>query len=197
VQNTVHDEEFRLYRTYGTSLSGCIAEGHKINFRDYFKRVHGPLPYDQYLTKDPELREVLRALPGRRVGFTNSDSVHTAKVLAALGISDCFHDMFTFEKFNPAETAEKVLCKPNPEVFTKVLADLRITDPSTVVFLDDSRSNIKAGKAAGLFAVIVGSDEKCEGADAAVKSLKDIMQHVPELFGKGGSCAAHQPLDSV
>ena len=159
-----------------------MAEGHQIDFADYFQRVHGSLPYDKYLFDNGELRRVLMSLPGRRVGFTNADAAHTERVLKALGIEECFHQLLTFETFNPIPISSGVRCKPNVDVFAEALKLAHVVDPARVVFLDDSSTNIKVAKALGMHTVFVGSVEKCEGADEAVHELQGIVHCAPHLL---------------
>ncbi|XP_048226154.1 uncharacterized protein LOC8260245 [Ricinus communis] len=89
-----------LYKNYGTTMAGLRAIGYDFDYDEYHNYVHGRLPYDN-LKPDPVLRSLLLSLPIRKVIFTNADKVHALKVLAKLGLEDCFEGIICFETLNP------------------------------------------------------------------------------------------------
>lgn len=52
-------------------------------------------------------------------------------------------------------TSAPVLCKPNKRCYELVLKQIGASDPSTVVFVDDSIRNITAAHELGIFSVLV------------------------------------------
>ena len=73
--------------------------------------------------------------------------------------------------------------KPDPEVFLKAAAQAGV-EPARCVVFEDAVFGIQAAKAAGMYAVGVGSTNPLDilfaaGADEAVQTLEDF--HVPRL----------------
>lgn len=66
------------------------ATGYTIDFDHWHQHVHWNLPYDEYLTSDPKLRELLCSIELPRFVFTNADERHASICLDKLGIADCF-----------------------------------------------------------------------------------------------------------
>ncbi|XP_065854119.1 uncharacterized protein [Euphorbia lathyris] len=89
-----------LYKNYGTTMAGLRAIGYDFDYDEYHSYVHGRLPYEN-LKPDPVLKSLLLSLPIRKVIFTNADKVHALKVLAKLGLEDCFEGIICFETLNP------------------------------------------------------------------------------------------------
>lgn len=195
-----------LYRYYGTTMAGLRAIGYAFDYDDYHSFVHGRLPYD-WLKPDPVLRHLLLSLPIRKVIFTNGDRLHAARVLARLGLEDCFEGIICFETLNPPcedQTADNVfdiveylsrtdvddggelpkcpiLCKPS-EVAMEQALKIGNMDPQRTVFFDDSVRNIQAGKRIGLHTVLVGTPHRVKGADHALESIHNIREALPELW---------------
>ncbi|KAG8649332.1 uncharacterized protein LOC110620117 [Manihot esculenta] len=88
-----------LYKNYGTTMAGLRAIGYDFDYDEYHSYVHGRLPYEN-LKPDPVLRSLLLSLPIRKVIFTNADKIHALKVLAMLGLEDCFEGIICFETLN-------------------------------------------------------------------------------------------------
>lgn len=99
-KSKVDDLSNLLYKNYGTTMAGLRAIGYDFDYDEYHSFVHGKLPYDN-LKPDPVLRNLLLSLPIRKVIFTNADKIHAGKVLAKLGLEDCFEGIICFETLNP------------------------------------------------------------------------------------------------
>ena len=80
-----------MFYKYGTTLRGLMTE-HGIapdDFLDYVHDIdHSPVPPNQALD------DALHALPGRKLIFTNGTVAHAEKVLARIGITHHFGDIF-------------------------------------------------------------------------------------------------------
>ena len=84
------------YATFGTTMAGlearshmflCSAsatsaasdlvckqaKGYKLDYDDWHAHVHGKLPYNELLQRDPQLEKVLRSIPLPKWVFTNGD----------------------------------------------------------------------------------------------------------------------------
>ena len=65
-------------------------QGYQIDYEDWHHDVHGLLPYNDLIHKDPELCQILQSLPYPKFIFTNADIKHARTVLGILGIEDLF-----------------------------------------------------------------------------------------------------------
>jgi putative hydrolase of the HAD superfamily len=116
--------------TYGTTLAGLMRE-HAVEPWDYLSDVHdidfSPLRPDRLLA------ERLAALPGRRIVFTNGDTIYAGKVLAARGLSGLFDAVYGVEHadFRP---------KPEPGAFAAVFARDGLQPSRAAMFEDDPRN---------------------------------------------------------
>lgn len=91
--------------------------------------------------------------------------------LARLGLIHHFERIICADDVQPGRT------KPNPDLYSKSLADLQIRADEAIVF-EDSPNGVKAARAAGIFVVAVPNPItsllKIEGADLTVKSLAGL-----------------------
>jgi len=161
------------FRNYGTTLRGLQIH-YGIEARDYLNYVHD-LPLHQYLTPDPALRAMLLSLPTDRWIFTNSDHAHAERVMAALGITDCFEglvDVYTLEPH----------CKPRPEAYHLALEIAGVTDPQKCALLDDSPRNLAPAKEMGVFTILIGQNGSHSSADRSLVDIHDLPEIVPELW---------------
>lgn len=139
-----------LYTEYGTTLRGLQIRYH-VDEMEYIEYVHD-VPLDSLLVPNPELRDVLRQLPQRKLIFTNADRKHAGRVLRVLGIEDCFEGIIDILDISP-------YCKPMLEAYQIALRLVGEPDPAACVFVDDSPRNLAGARAAGLYTVQVGVPE--------------------------------------
>jgi putative hydrolase of the HAD superfamily len=161
------------FRNYGTTLRGLQIH-YGIEARDYLNYVHD-LPLHQYLQPDPALRAMLLSLPSDRWIFTNSDRAHAERVMAALGITDCFEGMVDVYTLEPH-------CKPRPEAYHLALEIAGVTKPQKCALLDDSPRNLAPAKAMGLFTILIGQNGNHASADRSLANIHDLPEIVPELW---------------
>ncbi|MEM9422068.1 MAG: pyrimidine 5'-nucleotidase, partial [Pseudomonadota bacterium] len=114
------------YVRYGTTLSGLMKE-HHIPPKDFMRYVH-----DIDLSgihRDLALRDAIKALPGRRVIYTNGSQAHAENVAGKLGILDLFDDVFDVEMsdFTPKPQ------RPAYEIFWSKLG----IDPQVAAMFED------------------------------------------------------------
>ena len=185
----------KLYYEHGTTLAGLVSEGHAIDFAHWHAAVHGTLEYRDFLGPDPALKEILDRIPLEKWVFTNADAAHAEVCLELLGLKECFKGVICFESImehaqlyydarerGQERSAGGVVCKPQRLAFDLALEAAGCAAAGRAVFLDDSRRNIEAAGAAGIRTVLVGSKDKCTGADYAVTSLHELPDAVPDLF---------------
>lgn len=118
------------WREHGTTLAGLM-------------RVHGvdPLPYLTHvheidmsaLQPDAELAARIRALPGRRIVYTNGSAPYAERVIAARGLSGVFDAVFGVEDagFHP---------KPDAAAYDRVFTAAGLDGHAGAMFEDDPRN---------------------------------------------------------
>ncbi|WP_283638929.1 pyrimidine 5'-nucleotidase [Marinovum algicola] len=135
------------WKTYGTTLSGLMRE-HDVDPTPYLEDVHR-IDFS-VLTPDPELAARIRALPGRRIVYTNGTSPYAEEVLAARGLSGLFDAVYGVEhaQFRP---------KPEREAFEAIFARDG-TDPARAAMFEDDPRNLAAPHAMGMRTVHVAPE---------------------------------------
>jgi putative hydrolase of the HAD superfamily len=135
------------WREYGTTLAGLMHE-HGLDPARYMVDVHD-IDLGQ-LQHDPDLAAYIRALPGRRIVYTNGSAPYAERVLAARGLSNLFDAVYGVENagFRP---------KPQREAFEAIFAADRLNPAQGAMFEDDSR-NLSAPHAMGMRTVHVAPD---------------------------------------
>lgn len=159
-----------LFHEYGTTLRGLKTLYH-IDEREFLDYVHD-IPLTQFLRKDEALIETISAYDSRKVIFTNANQGHAERVLEVLGLADFFPEIVDVLQISP-------YCKPLPQAYQKALEIIQIEDPENCVFIDDSPRNIKTAREMGFYTIQVGTENRCEFADAAILSLLDLPNVIP------------------
>jgi putative hydrolase of the HAD superfamily len=127
------------FHDHGTTLAGLM-HYHAIEPREFLDYVHN---VDMaVLDGAPRLADRLKALPGRRLVFTNADAKYAARALDALGIADCFDGVWDIHamEFRP---------KPEPIAYQGFIDHFGI-DPTRAVFVEDTARNLTPAKAVGM-----------------------------------------------
>ncbi len=143
------DEARGLQKKYlldhGTTLSGLMAN-HGVDPHVFMDDVHDvPL---EVLTPDPNLRDALARLPGRRLVFTNGGSRHAKRLLDHLQLADLFEEVFHLESAG-------FIPKPAIETY-RLMAKTHQIDPKHAVFFEDSERNLRPAAELGMTTVLVG-----------------------------------------
>ena len=143
------DEAYRLQKDYlaehGITLLGLMKH-HGVDPAE-FADAYVDIELDA-LSHDPALVAAIEALPGRRLVFTNADARHAERVLAKLGLTELFDDVFHIASFDYTP-------KPDPRVFARLCAEHAI-EPATTCFFEDSERNLKPAADLGMTTVLVG-----------------------------------------
>jgi putative hydrolase of the HAD superfamily len=172
--NVTRDEAHRLrkhyWRTYGTTLAGLMRE-HDIDPAPYLHDVHD-ISFDA-LTPDPELAAHIRALPGRRIVYTNGSAPYAQRVLQARGLSGLFDAVYGVEHagFRP---------KPERAAFETVFAADGLNPTQAAMFEDDAR-NLAAPHAMGMRTVHIAPEP--EPADHIHHHADDLAGFLARLTG--------------
>jgi putative hydrolase of the HAD superfamily len=135
----------RYLAEHGLTLRGLM-DHHGVDPDVYHATFHD-VPLD-CLAPDPALAAALRRLPGRRLIFTNSDGIHTGRVVEALGLAGLFDDIFHIGSaaFAP---------KPSTAAFDAIVRAHAI-EPRTTAFFEDSERNLEPADDLGMTTVLVG-----------------------------------------
>jgi pyrimidine 5'-nucleotidase len=136
----------RLFNQYGTTLRGLQIE-HQVDMDDYLRFVHDA-PLEDILSPDPELEQVLHALPQRKVIFTNAYAPHAYRVMTILGVQDHFDQVVDIYTIYP-------YCKPEVEAFNKCLAFINEA-PEACLLIDDNPNNLATAQTLGMSTISVG-----------------------------------------
>ena len=133
---------------YGTSLSGMMAV-HGMDPAEFLDYVHD---VDLHMLEpDPQLREHIKALPGRKFIFTNGSKAHAKNVAGHLNLFDLFDGHFGIEDVD-------YVPKPKRSPYIK-FCDVFDIDPNTAIFFEDNLRNLEVPKHMGMRTVLVTSDE--------------------------------------
>jgi putative hydrolase of the HAD superfamily len=143
----------RYLAEHGLTLRGLI-DHHGVDPDEYHAVFHD-VPLD-CLTPDAALVAALRRLPGRRLIFTNSDDVHTERVVAALGLADVFESVFHIGSAGFAP-------KPSRAAFDAIV-ETHAIEPRTTAFFEDSERNLEPAAGLGMTTVLVGAHAEASRA---------------------------------
>lgn len=119
------------YHDYGTTLNGLM-QVDKIDPVDYLNFVHD-IDYSP-VKAAPDLRAAIKALPGRKMIFTNGDVPHAKRTTDKLGITDLFDHVFDI-------IAADLVPKPHRAPYEKFIQTANI-DPKRAAMFEDLPRNL-------------------------------------------------------
>jgi putative hydrolase of the HAD superfamily len=157
----------RYREELGTTLNGLMRY-HGVEPDEFLAHVHA-LDIDTLLTPDADLRAMLETLPHEKIIFTNASRPHAERVLARLGIRECFTDVFSLERVG-------YVPKPQTAAFTHVLGVLDVAPPRCLV-IDDRLDNLRAAAGLGTRTLWVAGDgarDAAAGVDATIGSILEM-----------------------
>lgn len=145
----------RYYHAHGTTMRGLM-DNNGLDpemFLDFVHDIdHSPV------AAAPALDASLRALPGRKLIYTNGTVAHAEAVLDRLGIPHHFEDIFDI-------VASDYIPKPNKAPYEALAAQYAL-DPARTVFFDDIAKNLEPAAEMGMTTVWVRTDERFGHEDA-------------------------------
>ena len=135
------------WRNHGTTLAGLMQE-HSIDPEPFLVAVHD-ISLD-HLEPDQMLAGHIKALPGRKIVYTNGSAPYAERVLAARGLSGLFDGIYGVEHadYRP---------KPERSAFERVFAQAGVETAKAAMFEDDPR-NLTAPHAMGMRTVHVAPE---------------------------------------
>jgi putative hydrolase of the HAD superfamily len=167
-----HVEANRLrdhyWKSYGTTLAGLMAE-HDIDPDPFLIAVHD-IDFS-VLPPAPELADLIRALPGRKIVYTNGTAPYARNVLAARALDGVFDAVYGVEHagYRP---------KPEQAAFEAVFALDNLPPTQGAMFEDDIR-NLAAPHAMGMRTVHVAP--KSEHHDHIHHHTSDLTAFLSQL----------------
>ncbi len=169
----------QYFRQYGTTLRGLQAH-HGVDTQRFLAFVHD-LPLGEYLRPNPLVREVIASLPVHKWIFTNADVAHARRVLAALGLEDCFEGIVDVNAVAP-------YCKPMPESFDIALRMAGERDARRCAMIDDLPRTTRAAREVGIFGILYGQSRPHPDADAVLddwRGLPALLESTSRDASKG------------
>jgi len=133
------------WKDYGTTLAGLMAV-HDVDPLPFLDRVH-KVDFAA-LSPNPDLRDAINALPGRKVIYTNASRDYGHRLVDHLGLTTCFSALYAVEDANFA-------AKPHANAFARVFEQAKLTPSSAAMFEDDPR-NLAVPHDLGMKTVLVG-----------------------------------------
>jgi putative hydrolase of the HAD superfamily len=163
----------RMYywQRYGATLSGLIRH-HGTDPEHFLWHTHQFPALERMVLREPRLRHVLKALPGRKVVFSNAPQRYAQAVLKLLRIADLFDDVMAVEqtRFRP---------KPDSFGFMRLMKKHGVRAEQCVM-VEDSLENLFAAKKLGMRTVWVNRGNK--GAPYVDVKIRDVME-LPKARG--------------
>jgi len=135
------------WREHGTTLAGLMRR-HDLDPEHYLREVHD-ISLDQ-LAPDPGLACAIRALPGRKIVYTNGAGDYAGRVVAARGLEGVFDAVYGVEHagFRP---------KPEVSAFVAVL-DRDGSEAGRAAMFEDDPRNLAAPHQMGMRTVHVAPE---------------------------------------
>ncbi len=157
----------KYWKQYGSTLKGLMAHhGHEAEpflFEAHDVNAH------ELLTPHLKLRDVLQAMPMRKVIHTNGTREHAETILGALGIRNCFDAIYDirFNQYTP---------KPCVDTLQQLFAEEGV-QPEQVIVIDDMQDNLAVAKQAGAKTAWVHMDayKKDHAWDILALSFVDLL----------------------
>ena len=153
------------WRRYGATLSGLMRH-HGTKPEHFLWHTHQFPELDRMVLRKPRLRHVLKALPGKKVVFSNAPQHYALAVLKLLRVTDLFDDVMAVEqtRYHP---------KPDSFGFMRLLRRHRAR-AAQCVMVEDSLENLRAAKRLGMRTVWVNPGNK--NAPCVDVKVGDVMQ---------------------
>ncbi|MEH6725855.1 MAG: pyrimidine 5'-nucleotidase [Hyphomicrobiales bacterium] len=133
-----------FYHRHGTTLRGLMLE-QQIDTDEFLEFVHD-IDHSP-IEPNPELARAIKALPGRKLIYTNGSRKHAEAVADRLGISEHFEDIFDI-------VAADLEPKPDPGPYAKFFAVMGV-DPTRAAMFEDLPKNLRVPKNEGMVTTLL------------------------------------------
>jgi putative hydrolase of the HAD superfamily len=158
------------YRQFGTTLSGLMRV-HKMNPDEFLSYVHD---IDlSVVTAAPELGAAIRALPGRKLIYTNGSRRHAERVASKLGILDEFEDICDI-------IACEYVPKPEADAFDRMVRRHGVA-PREAAMFEDMPHNLEVPHQLGMATVLIYSSYHDHPVQLEIERWDALPGHVHHL----------------
>ena len=153
------------WQRYGATLSRLVRH-HDTRPDHFLWHTHQFPQLDRMVLREPRLRHLLQALPGKKVVFSNAPQRYVDAVLGLLRIGDLFDDVMAVEhtRYRP---------KPDRFGFMRLLKKHRVCADQCVM-VEDSLENLHTAKRLGMRTVWVNAGNK--NSPCVDVKIGDVMQ---------------------
>lgn len=150
---------------YGATLSGLMRH-HSTDPEHFLWHTHQFPDLSRMVLRVPRLRHVLKALPGKKVVFSNAPQHYAHAVLKLLRVDDLFDDVMA---------VEHTRYRPKPDNFGFMrLMKKHCVKAAQCVMVEDSLENLSAAKRLGMRTVWVNTGSK--NSPWVDVRIHDVMQ---------------------
>ncbi|ABD54160.1 pyrimidine 5'-nucleotidase [Jannaschia sp. CCS1] len=159
----------QYYIEHGTTLAGLMAY-HDIDPDPYLVAVHD-IDFS-VLSPDPALADAIKALPGRKIIYTNGTAPYAEAVASARGLDGLFDAIYGVEHadYHP---------KPSAEAFDTVFGKEALTPTKAAMFEDEAR-NLRVPHALGLTTIHVAPEPlRDDFIHHGTADLGDFLRRLP------------------
>ncbi len=142
------DEAYALQERYlieyGATIAGMVKH-HGVDPHEFLDYVHDVDV--SAVAADAELVALVRALPGRKLVYTNGARAHADRILDRLGAHEAFDGIFALE-------CADLYPKPARESFERLIARYAI-DPKRALMVEDTPRNLTTAHELGFATVLL------------------------------------------
>jgi putative hydrolase of the HAD superfamily len=163
----------RYWREYGATLQGLIRH-YGIDPEDYLEYVHD-IDVSSRLCSDPLLRVAIEGMTLRKAVFTNGSDGHARRVLATLGLTGLFEEIFDIR-------VAAYLPKPSLAPYHKVLERMCLPGEHCIM-VEDSVENLRTAKGLGMGTILVGSGDPPPYVDIQVATAAEVPLALSQWLG--------------
>lgn len=161
------------WQRYGATLSGLMRH-HGTDPDHFLWHTHQFPELERMVLREPRLRHVLKALPGKKLVFSNAPQHYAHEVLKLLRIDGLFDDVMAVEqaRYRP---------KPDSFGFMRLLRRHRLK-AARCVMVEDSAENLQAAKRLGMRTVWVTAEtRKPSYVDVKVRNVMELPRAMSRL----------------
>jgi putative hydrolase of the HAD superfamily len=154
------------WQRYGATLSGLMRH-HGTDPAHFLWHTHQFPELERMVLRQSRLRHVLRALPGKKVVFSNAPRHYALDVINLLKINNLFDDVIA---------VEQTRYRPKPDFFgfRHVMRRHRVR-AAECVMVEDSLENLQAAKRLGMRTVWISELSKMpECVDVKLRSVLQL-----------------------
>ena len=164
----------RYWHRYGATLLGLMRH-HGTDPHHFLRETHRFPDLGTMVVRQPALRNALRALPGRKLVFSNAPRSYADAVLDVMGVRALFEAVFSIERmrFRP---------KPARRTFLALLRSLGVA-PARCVMVEDSSANLRMAKTLGMTTVWISPLTRAPAfVDLRLRSVVELPRHLDKLL---------------